>query len=343
MGINTSGVEFFLINGNYTFNVSSAVPAYAPVQPSLTFSLSSLGVWPASAAQIDFRQWAYSVSYNESGLPNGTAWSITLDGVTTNSTASAIVFEEPNGSYRYAVGAPVGFLGTPSAGTITIVGAPPTSIRINFTSTRAYTLTFHETGLPMGTGWAVAVGSALSSARTANLTFSEENGTYDYVVLSVAGYTTNGSGVVSIAGGNRTVPLDFAPETFPVIVVEFGLPYGTNWTATVSNVSTGFSETKPTNTSTIIFFLPNGTYALNVTVPAGYSANVTTGTFTVAGPGSLSPRVGFAPVVAPPSTTSPASDLPWVVAAAAVIIAGFLAVLLLLRYRRPPRPSELWP
>ncbi|HUI38554.1 MAG TPA: hypothetical protein VLY85_02875, partial [Thermoplasmata archaeon] len=45
----------------------------------------------------------YSVTFTETGLPGGTTWSVSVNGVTESSTSSTIVFQEPNGSYTYTV------------------------------------------------------------------------------------------------------------------------------------------------------------------------------------------------------------------------------------------------
>jgi hypothetical protein len=47
-----------------------------------------------SATQI-----LYNVTYAECGLPSGTGWSVTLDGVIHASTSTTIVFQEPSGSH----------------------------------------------------------------------------------------------------------------------------------------------------------------------------------------------------------------------------------------------------
>ncbi len=70
------------------------------------------------------------ISFSESGLPAGTAWTVTLLGVTTNETGSVILVYAPPGSYRYEITGPAGYSVTP-AGSID-VGLTPLTVAIFF-------------------------------------------------------------------------------------------------------------------------------------------------------------------------------------------------------------------
>ena len=75
---------------------------------------------------------------------------MTLNGGTTSSTTSSIVFTETNGTYSYSVGSVSGYTASPASGTVTVSGGAA-SVTITFTSTTPtaqYAVTFHETGLP---------------------------------------------------------------------------------------------------------------------------------------------------------------------------------------------------
>ncbi len=65
----------------------------------------------------------YSVSFSERGLPRGTVWSVTLNGVTFNTTSTSISFLDPNGSYAFTVPAVGGRSAFPSGGDVTVRGA----------------------------------------------------------------------------------------------------------------------------------------------------------------------------------------------------------------------------
>lgn len=77
----------------------------------------------ASAEASLIVQPKYSVAFTETGLPNGTVWSATLDGLTKFSATSSIVFTKPNGSYPYGISTVAGYTVSPQLGTVTLSGA----------------------------------------------------------------------------------------------------------------------------------------------------------------------------------------------------------------------------
>ncbi len=72
----------------------------------------------------------YSVSFMETGLPPGTSWSITLNGVNTSSTTSSITLLLPNGTYQYQVQPVSGYVTNITRGNLTVSG--PVTIGISF-------------------------------------------------------------------------------------------------------------------------------------------------------------------------------------------------------------------
>lgn len=65
----------------------------------------------------------YSVSFSESGLAQGSQWSVTFNGQTADSTSNSINFDAPNGVYAFFVTPPSGYDASPSSGSITVNGA----------------------------------------------------------------------------------------------------------------------------------------------------------------------------------------------------------------------------
>ena len=267
------------LNGSYFYTVGG--PTGYSASPSSGWAVvrgSALSV----AVNFSVASGYYEVQFVESGLPAGAGWHITLAGALGTSHLASLSFAEPNGTYPFSVLSPAGYSVTPASGTVSVAGTAPSPVAIRFNSTSEYTVTFTETGLPHDTGWAVSIGAQLVSSLTDTIVLREPNGTYGYLVLPVQGYSSPGSGFVTVNGTNATVLVPFASQTYPVIVVEFGLPNGTVWNLTVSNSSTGFNVTYSTNGSAIIFYLANGTYSLSVDA-AGYQATLSSPTFTVAG------------------------------------------------------------
>jgi hypothetical protein len=74
----------------------------------------------------------YTVSFEETGLPVGTNWSVTLATVLGYSNSNTILFTVGNGSHGFQVGAVSGYSATPSSGIVTVAGADDIE-RVTFT------------------------------------------------------------------------------------------------------------------------------------------------------------------------------------------------------------------
>lgn len=64
----------------------------------------------------------YTVSFNESGLPQGILWTVVLASENASSTTNTIAFSMLNGSYSYYIGAPNGYTASPASGNVTVNG-----------------------------------------------------------------------------------------------------------------------------------------------------------------------------------------------------------------------------
>ncbi len=234
----------------------------------------------------------YAVTFTESGLPAGTSWTVTAGGTPQTSTTSSIVFQEPNGSHSYTVGAVSGYAPSPSGGTVTVAGAA-ISQSIAFTSTvpTDYTLTFTESGLPADTPWSVTLqGSTQSSSTTTNV-FSVPNGTYPFSLGTVTGFVASpASGHVTVSGAAQDQAITFsvaAPTQYTVTFTETGLPAGSTWQVTLNG------STQSTSTTGTSFTLPDGTYTYTDLALVDYAPVPSTGTVTVSGGPVTTPIVFY--------------------------------------------------
>jgi len=84
----------------------------------------------------------YSVSFSESGLTQGTQWSVTLNGVTRSSTSTSISFSAQNGVYSFSVTPLTGYSASPSSGSINVNGANVAK-QITFTPTYSVGISDH--------------------------------------------------------------------------------------------------------------------------------------------------------------------------------------------------------
>ncbi|HML03696.1 MAG TPA: PQQ-binding-like beta-propeller repeat protein [Candidatus Bathyarchaeia archaeon] len=80
-----------------------------------------------------FSSQTYSVSFSESGLPSGTVWSVTFNGMTSRGSHSIVTFSGvKNGSYSYTVGSVPDYTASSSTGSVTVNGANA-SVLVTFT------------------------------------------------------------------------------------------------------------------------------------------------------------------------------------------------------------------
>jgi hypothetical protein len=142
--LNASGGAACSDCGNYTWAVN-AVPGYdvvSAVGPVYTPLVGGSGCGSTSAstgwcnitnASVDVAvvfhtSPQYTITFNETGLATGTAWSVTFNGGTVIEPApTQIAFSAGNGTYSYSIGlggTPAVNQSTPSSGTITTPGYP---------------------------------------------------------------------------------------------------------------------------------------------------------------------------------------------------------------------------
>jgi parallel beta-helix repeat protein len=249
---------------------------------------------------LDFSPFTYQTTFQETGLPSGTSWTVTSGSQTVPSTGNELNLTLTNGTHSWTLSAVPGYVASVSSGSVSVVGNAPTPTVITFTPF-TFVLTFKETGLPAGTIWGVALDSLPWTGT--NLTYeayAAANGTVTYSVSPVAGYTVSSpSGSVTIQGASVTVNLVFTPRVAPTYAVSFtesNLPSNTPWSVLIDGTTlTGSGTTLSTS-------LSNQSYTYSVGVPTGYSASPAAGTVIVAGV-DQTVNVVFTSTTVPPPTT----------------------------------------
>jgi hypothetical protein len=253
----------------------------------------------------------YPVVFTESGLPSGTAWSVTLAATKNVSAGPSVGFAEADGTYFYSVGTVAGFSASPTNGTVR-VAAGPSNVAVSFnpasggsSSSRSYAVGFSETGLPNGTSWSVTfAGSSQASAADGvfpGIAFRATNGTYPYSVGPVAGFDANpASGNLTVAGAGVSVNIAFTAvgqKTYAVTFVASGSTVPPTWSVTLGG------STEPALGSSLPFFEPNGSYDYAVGTPSGWQASPAAGTVSVLG-AAAQVTIAFSTIGPPPSLAS---------------------------------------
>ncbi len=103
--------------GNYWSNYGTASDPYGILPYNNSGQIVYGGDYAPLAPPL------YKVTFAESGLPGGTVWSVTLNGVTFSSEGRTITFEDPNGAYAFGVPPVNHRFALPSHGTVVVRGA----------------------------------------------------------------------------------------------------------------------------------------------------------------------------------------------------------------------------
>jgi hypothetical protein len=320
-----SGYSFVMWNGSGVGGYSGTdlyhfITINAPIVENATFGVN------------------YEVQFEETGLLDGIAWTVTLTWTTgTVSQSAYFVFLDfflPNGTYDYAVTPIPGYHADSYGGTVTVAGSDVTVV-IHWVRV-TYNVTFLETGLPSGATWSVTLNGTTESNDTSTILFVEGNYTYPWSVSPISGYTSNVTGGTLIVNG-ADVQIDIlfssagqAPATYTVTFVETGLSSGSYWSVTLNATD---SDTQGSPTTSLAFSgVPDGSYSFWVPDVGGYQTANTTGTVNVSG-GNVTVDVAFSalgPAVTHPGGTQISEEA--LVIFALIAVGGMIAAYLI--YRR---------
>lgn len=318
----TSSLTVALPNGTYRYHVDRVSGYFVNVSASGTLSVAGT---PAPSVTFAFHPVVpFLVEFTETGLPNGTLWTVSVRGngngqaaslehVTESSYTTSLNFTLLNGTYRYTVDPVTGsFFNGPSHGKFVVAGGSPAPIAVSFLTPPSYTLSFVESGLPSGTNWSVRIGGGQTvhvhethSSTTEMVNFSLPAGTYRYTLSEVLGFAVSGpaSGSVDLTSSGATVNVTYrslAPGAFYTVTFdESGLASATHWSVGVLATHTfGHSrhETQSSNTTSLQFLLQNGTYRFTVGRVRGYTVNISSGTFSVAGASPATVELEFSAI-----------------------------------------------
>ncbi len=267
-------------------------------------SLYVVNQWSNSVSVVRLAP-AYPVTFQESGLPPGTNWSVDLAESHNYSMTDSVGFFSANGTFDFYVPPLLNYTPTPATGSVLVNGSPAT-VRVAWEPVQ-YLVTFAEGGLPLGTLWNVTLNGTLETSTSNYLEFAEPDGTYTYSVGSVAGYAAKpSSGEIPVSGGAATVTVTFSiaastgppPPRFNVTFSESGLPHGTEWSVTFNG-----TLTTGTGNLTVVGF-ENGTFPFSVGSIAGLAPDPAQGSVVVHGAPASEGIAFSAPTSPVPNGTS---------------------------------------
>jgi len=233
-------LEIALPDGSYTYTAQSEDPAFSASGGEVTVNGASLNV------SVPFSEPVFGVTFHETGLPNGTEWTVNVVGVAAlaSTTANAMV-SVPNGTYTYVSGTPTANW-TGSGGSFRVAGEDLT-LPVAFHAVNS-SVTLNETGLPPAVlaayGWTASLHSVSDHTSAPSASFTIPNGTYGLLVTGPTGYASNGSGRLTVAGATHATVSFVRSRTVALTFGERGLPRGQLWCVEVDSTercSTGGS------------------------------------------------------------------------------------------------------
>ncbi len=114
-----------------------------------------------------------SVTFTESGLPAGTPWNVTLNGVTDSGVAgpvsSTLLFYQENGTYPFTVGMVAGYGVNPSSGMLIVSGPTSETVDYAYASVTADTVLGNYTMLSFVDNVSISLHNAPISQATVSL------------------------------------------------------------------------------------------------------------------------------------------------------------------------------
>ncbi len=221
-----------------------------------------------------------NVTFLETGLPNGTAWSasIGLNNSTShvvtwgNSNNSSLIFQMRPGIYDFNVSnvslPAVLYVPGPASGCLLVAGNSTTA-QIAFEALPLHVVTFDAIGLPLGAGWGFTLVGGPSirwavGGASPSLNVNVPSGTYSFSIQNGSNYTNifvpdPAAGTLVVGGQNVTVNITFSRVAmYWFTIVESGLPPGSLWCGGFTYTNGGTSICTPINS--VSFPVPNGTY-----------------------------------------------------------------------------------
>ena len=205
-------ISFYAPNGTFSYTVSTSDKKYEPEQQNSSFTVKGSSI----TVYVYFQAVDYSIKFVENGLTSGTEWSVSLNRSSKTSSSDIIIFSETNGSYQYSVANVSGYTISKQTGIVAVSGSNVT-VTIVFTKIKvatSYIVTFTESGLPAGTSWSITFDGTIKSSTTNTIIFTEQNGTYDYTVSSISGYTiSKSSASVTVNGSDISIGIAFTSSS----------------------------------------------------------------------------------------------------------------------------------
>ncbi len=180
---NSTAISYSDLNGSYAFSVKSVLIVGSLCNTTYTPSPKNGTAVTGSSVSITYGHSTtckeFTTTFNETGLPKGTNWSVTYNNVTNYSTTQYITFLDLSGNYSYNISTssstvpgctPATYSPSPQNG---IVKAS-SNVSVSYTSPGVVCTTkFTAYNLPKGAFWNVTYNGVTESSTNNTIAFKE--------------------------------------------------------------------------------------------------------------------------------------------------------------------------
>ncbi|MGI0055413.1 MAG: thermopsin family protease [Thermoplasmata archaeon] len=285
-----SSLSLQLPTGNYTVTAMSS--GYTAAAVDFEVVNTSVNVTLVFVATETFH-----ISFEESGLtPVGTTWILQFNGVVRSSATPYInITGIAPGIYHYFATTTAPGWNNPAPGTLDV--SSNGTVTLYFTPyAPSYNVYFTVSGVPSGTSWNVTFGNGVGatnySTTFATLIVTDvAPGTYNwstFVPGSSNFNTSTPNGTVSVTNAPVSIGITFVLVTYTVTFTQTTLPADTWWAVSLGGVIQG------SNTSTIVFNVPAGTYAILIGYISEYTSSFSPSTTPITVSTAMAITVTFA-------------------------------------------------
>jgi len=337
----TNTITFTEPNGTYSYTITTENKNYAPSPSSGTFTVKGENV----NITVTFSLITYTITFTENGLPSGTLWALTFNGVTSSSTSNSISYTVLAGTYSWnttsiiAVGNNTRYIASSSSGTIIV----PASTSVTISYIKQYSITVQSTAggstSPSGTSW-------YNSGSTVNIVAIPASGYRFYKwssspsisisnsSLSNTTMTVNGPGTVKaqfVQALASTIILSSSSGIPGTIVQVSGSFFYPNSTVTITYNGDIVGKVNASSSGSFVLSftipsLPNGTYIVKATDSIG---NTATASFT-----ELTVPVSGLSITSSPSTIYIENKTAIIIVATIIIVIVTILAVALARRRK---------
>lgn len=330
----TCTITFTEPNGTYLYAISN-ISGYSVSPSAGSINVSGNNTLVAiNFTSVRTNVTKYTITFGETNLPAGQEWYVNLTNYVDSGpiTGSSYSLSLTNGTYYYIISTSNKIYSPSTSSGSFYVNGSSLLETITFSEVK-YSITFKESGLPLGIAWYVNLTNGNDSMPIMETSYSFYliNGTYSYIIVTLDKRfkVSSASTPFEVKGSSLTVSVQFS-ELFTVTFTESGLPASAVWYVNLTN----YIDSGPITGSSFTMLMTNGTYSYEVSLATGYTVSPSSGSIVVSG-SNISNKIIYKAVSPNEITTVGTPDIEtYGVIVSFVIIAAIGLSVMVIRKRK---------